>query len=79
MQNSNKRNKQATAAANKQKGQNKKLTGNPGVPFMSANCACTWGRHWSVVDIPSDTPLEKMDVLFPSKYQLYIAPPCGRG
>lgn len=44
-----------------------------GVYFVLANYSWAWGLPWSVVDIPSEIPLEKTDLLFASEYQLQIA------
>lgn len=49
---------------------NKSTQGTHGVCFVLADYFWTWGGlSWGVVDVPSDTPLDKMGFLFPSRYQ----------
>lgn len=50
-----------------------------GVCFVLVHCSWAWGPPWSMVDILSDTPLEKADFPFPSRYQLPIASWLGMG
>ena len=42
---------------------------------MLASYSWAWGMTWSVVDTPSDTPLEKKNLFFsfPSRYQFQIS------
>lgn len=38
-----------------------------------ANYSWVWGLLWTVVDVTSNTPLEKTDFLIASRYQLQTA------
>lgn len=55
---------------NKAKG-NKKFTKI--LSFVFVNCSWVWGLPWSVVHMPSETRLEKIDFLPASGYQLQMA------
>jgi hypothetical protein len=44
-----------------------------GICFVLINYTLAWVLPWSVVDINSDSPLEKTFLFFPRMYQLYIA------